>query len=178
MDRKGLVHIYTGDGKGKTTAAVGQCIRAAGSHMQVTFVQFLKDGSSNEISILSKISGIKVNYVEKQFGFYKNMTESMKKEAKNAYQGLLNQTVQYVMEHSRESSLLVLDEIMASVQNGLVSEESLIDFLANRPEQLEVVLTGRNPSETLLQYADYVTEMKKIKHPYDKGIAARNGIEY
>lgn len=175
---KGCVHIYCGDGKGKTTAAVGLSVRAAGSGMQVLFVQFLKDGSSSEISVLEKLPEVTVLCVEKDFGFYISMNDSEKQEAKKSYSALLEKAIM-ICRQSGENvrRVLVLDEIMAVCNYGLVDIEFLLSFLADKPEKLEIVMTGRKPLEELCEIADYITEMKKLKHPYDKGLTARIGIE-
>lgn len=176
MTQKGLIHIYTGDGKGKTTAAIGQCIRAVGNHMQVYFVQFLKDGTSGEIEILQKLQGVSVSFVEHHYGFYKNMSETEKIAARTAYGCLLEDVIPTVTEKS--NVLLVLDEVIGAYNCELISREYLLDFLRRKPPHIEVILTGREPVKELLDLADYVTEMRKIKHPFERGIQARKGIEY
>ncbi|MBQ2679934.1 MAG: cob(I)yrinic acid a,c-diamide adenosyltransferase [Firmicutes bacterium] len=171
----GLIHIYCGNGKGKTTAAVGLAIRAAGAGKQVVFAQFLKKGTSSEVGVLKGMKQIEVYTLSTHRGFYKNQTEAERKQTKKEYRELFDT----VRERSRKDvNLLILDEIISACNHGIVEEESLIDFLKNKPEGLEVVLTGRSPSQNLLDLADYVTEMKKIKHPFDKGIKARKGIEF
>lgn len=184
-----MIQIYTGDGKGKTTAAVGQCIRAAGNHMQVFFVQFLKDGTSGEIQVLQRIPGVSVSFVEHSYGFYKNMTDTEKMLAQQAYGELLDDAIQTVMnqrekrdntesESNKVTILLVLDEVIAAYHHELIRKDHLIHFLKEKSPRIEVILTGRSPDKELIVLADYVTEMKKIKHPFDRGIQARNGIEY
>ncbi len=174
-NRKGLIHIYEGDGKGKTTAAVGLCVRCAGSGRKVIFSQFLKDNQSSELKVLKSIEDIQVITAEKTFGFYFNMSEDEKEEAKEVYNRLL---IQVIKQASREEcDMLVLDEIMAAYSNQLIDRNYLLDFLKNKPYQLEVVLTGRNPAKELVELADYVSEVKKVKHPFDVGISARDGIE-
>lgn len=170
----GLVHIYCGDGKGKTTAAVGLTLRSAGAGNSVVFTQFFKDGSSSEISLLRQISGISVLHADTVGGFWKRMTAEQQAQASRDYTELFH----IACEMAKNANLLVLDEIISACNHGAVPEEALLEFLQNKPENLEVVLTGRNPSEALLAQADYVTEMKKIKHPFDRGVLARKGIEY
>ena len=171
----GLVHLYEGDGKGKTTAAVGLSIRFAGHGKKVLFTQFLKDGSSGEISVLEQVDGITVFSLKQKFGFTFCMTTDEKKEAGEAYRKYFDEIVKKVAEEDFE--LLVLDEVIDACNSGILPEEKLLEFLKNRKETLEVVLTGRNPSEKLTEYADYYTKLQKIKHPFDKGIAARMGSE-
>lgn len=170
----GLIHLYCGDGKGKTSAAAGLALRAAGAGKRVLFTQFMKDGSSSEIGVLRGIENISVLLCKKPYGFYWNMTAQQRVQAKADYARLLREALQ----QSAEVELLVLDEIVSACNRGVVEEAYLVDFLKSKPERLEIVLTGRDPSETLIACADYVTEMKKIKHPYDRGIAARRGIEF
>lgn len=170
----GLVHIYCGDGKGKTTAAVGLTLRSAGAGNRVVFTQFFKDGSSSEISLLRQIPGISVLHTKTVGGFWKRMTAEQQAQASRDYTELFH----IACERAKNMDLLVLDEVISACNHGAVPEEALLEFLQNKPEHLEVVLTGRNPSEALLAQADYVTEMKKIKHPFDHGVLARKGIEY
>lgn len=172
---KGYTHIYCGDGKGKTTCATGLAIRAAGNQMNVLFLQFLKNNQSCELKILNQIDQIDIISCKKEFGFFWNMTEEQKKEARQAYTALLQEAIQKAT--SEFYDMIVLDEIMATLSHNLIEETILLDFIRNKPESLEIVMTGRNPSENLLELADYVSEIKKIKHPYDKGIFARKGIE-
>lgn len=171
----GLIHIYCGDGKGKTTAATGLAVRAAGAGKKVVFAQFLKSGNSSEIHSLRQLDGIKLCLCSTHRGFFKNMNEEEKTQTKNDYTQLFHDVVDKSQDNT---DLLVLDEIISACNHQIIKENELIDFLEKKPEKLEVVLTGRNPSENLLSLADYVTEMKKIKHPYDKGIKARCGIEF
>lgn len=173
----GKMHIYCGDGKGKTTAAVGLAVRCAGSGRRVVFVSFLKDGSSSEVRVLEQIPGIKVLMCPRSFGFTFRMTEQERKDAEEAYRELWNRAVEEVGKEPAD--LLVLDELMAAYNAGLVDQREVLEFLLEKPEPLEVVLTGREPGEELLALADYVTEMKLRRHPYvDAGLAAREGIEY
>ncbi len=171
----GLTHIYCGDGKGKTSAAVGLAVRAAGAGLKIVFAQFLKTGTSSEIKTLEKIENIsvKICYAAKKFTF--EMTEDEKAQCKDAQTSALRRLFADADEEGTD--LLVLDEALGAVCTGTLCEDELIGLLENKPSGLEVVLTGRNPSPELLELADYVTEMKKIKHPFDKGIPAREGIE-
>lgn len=171
----GLIHIYCGEGKGKTSAALGLALRAAGAGMKALFVQFLKDGSSSEISMLEKL-GIETACCPDIRKFVFQMTEAERRQAGAEYSRLLSCSLGRCREEG--FGLLVLDEIIPACNLGLVSETALRDFLIEKPSELEVVLTGREPSPALLELADYVTEMKKLRHPYDRGIQARKGIEF
>ena len=170
----GLIHIYCGDGKGKTTAALGLALRAAGSGKKALLLQFFKDGKSSEFAALKQVEGIDVIAQTKAFGFSWTLTDSEKKEAAAYYSGLLEEA----FARAGDYGLLVLDEAMSACTSGMIGEARLLELLKGRPEELEVVLTGRNPSEALLAAADYVTEMCKRKHPFEKGVPARKGIEF
>ena len=170
----GLIHLYCGDGKGKTTAAVGLAVRASGAGKQVLFTQFFKDGSSSEIQQLRSLPNIQTVHARTVNGFYWNMTPEQREKARADYTALFRQ----VTAQAQEADLLILDEIVSACNRGVVPEELVTDFLENKPEHLEVVLTGRNPSAQLQEKADYITEMRKLRHPFDRGTAARRGIEY
>ena len=170
----GLIHIYCGNGKGKTTAATGLAVRAAGAGKKVVFTQFFKDGDSSEISILQTIVNIRTVHCKTVRGFWKRMDDLQKAKVSEDYTKFLAD----VIALARDADLLVLDEIISACNHGTITETVVLDFLRSKPKGLEVVLTGRNPSEELLVLADYVSEMRKIKHPHDCGIAAREGIEF
>ena len=176
QNQQGLVHIYCGDGKGKTSSAVGLAVRAAGQGMKVLVVRFLKTENSGEVEVLRSIPGITVTPCDRTFGFVFRMTEEQKKEAALYYQSRFETAVTEAVQGQYD--LLILDEILASCNYGMVKEHSVVEFLKNRPSGIEVVLTGRDPSQYLLELADYVSEICMRKHPYEKGIPARKGIEF
>lgn len=169
----GLIHIYCGDGKGKTTAATGLAIRAAGSGYKVLISRFLKNNLSGELNILKTIPNICVTGSEKDFGFFFNMSENEKNDARQYFSSQLIQS----FEHSKNYDLLILDEINVSVDLKLIDESLLVRLIQNKPKHLEVILTGRNPSDSIIALADYISEIKCIKHPFDRGITSRKGIE-
>ena len=173
---KGCTHIYFGDGKGKTTAAMGLAIRAAGNDKKVFIIQFLKGGPTGELKILLQQPNINILRGKPNTPFTWNMTEEQKKEI-TAYQ---TQQLKQAILHAQNSQcdLLILDEIMASYNLDLIDKDMLKEFILNKPEALELVLTGRDPADYMIEAADYVTEMKKIKHPFDAGIPARLGVEW
>lgn len=173
---KGLIHLYCGDGKGKTTAATGLAVRAAGAGKKVLFTQFLKRGDSAEIQSLGLIPGVRVLVCQKPYGFIWTMNEEEKAAARRDFSALFEEACHQAAEEKYD--LLILDEIMGAISCDMVAQEAVLDYLANRPEHLELVLTGRDPSQALQDAADYITEMRKIKHPFDQGIPAREGIEY
>lgn len=169
----GLIHIYCGDGKGKTTAAVGLAVRMTGMGKRAVFVQFYKDGSSSEIKALEKL-GIRTMNCKTVSGWFSQMGEAERRQAKEDYSRFLDMA----LAAAECADLLVLDELIFACNNGTIDEARVLQFLRSKPEKLEVVLTGRDPSERLLELADYITEMKKRRHPFDKGTAARQGVEF
>ena len=171
---EGLVHIYCGGGKGKTTAALGLALRAAGSGKKVLLLQFLKDGKSSEFAALAHVPGVEVVPQTKTFGFTWTLTPEEKQQAGAYCAGLLEDA----FARGGDFDLLVLDEALGACAAGLLEEGRLLALLEGRPEGLEVALTGRGPSQALLAAADYVTEMREVKHPYERGVPARLGIEY
>ncbi len=173
---RGYVHLYCGDGKGKTTAAVGLAIRAAGHDKKVLISRFLKNDDSGEVAVLKQIPQITVLPCRERFGFAFRMTEGERKRAAACYTGQFRETIR--MAADGRFDILILDEIVAACQYALVAEEELLDFLENRPAFLEVVLTGRNPSEAVREKADYISEIRMERHPFSRGISAREGIEY
>lgn len=175
MKNSGLVHLYCGDGKGKTTAAVGLAVRHSGRGGTVVFAQFLKDGTSGECRVLAKL-GVTVLAANPVGKFSFRMTEEEKAETAAALGRTFDAATGFAVRE--RATLLVLDEICAAVNCGFLPEKTLTEFLESRPDSLEVVLTGRDPSENLQVHADYITEMKKRRHPFDEGVAAREGIEF
>ena len=173
---KGLIHIYCGDGKGKTSAATGLAVRAAGCRKQVLFARFLKNEDSGELEILDRIPEIHVIHLERSFGFYRTLTEEEQAEVRRMYEALWHDIVRRAETDAYD--VLVMDEFMAAYNYGLIGHDAAFAFLREKPERLEVVLTGRDPDEALVELADYVSEIRKVKHPFDRGIRARRGIEY
>lgn len=171
-----MKHIYMGDGKGKTTAAVGLAVRCAGSGRRVLFSQFLKPATSGELEALQDIESIQLLLCPAEFGFTWNMSEEDRTDARAVYERYLWDITRVVLQG--DFSLLIMDEIIGACSSGLVDEDYLLECLEQFPDDMEIVMTGREPSEALLAMADYITEMKKIRHPFDKGVKARKGIEF
>lgn len=172
---QGLIHVYCGDGKGKTTASLGLAIRCAGRGFKVLIIQFLKNQDTGELHTLMKIPEITVLRGKKGYSFLIHMTDEQKKQCRIAHDENLQEGVNLCM--SGQVDLLILDEVIAAYNYDMVARDLLLDFLRNKPAKLEVVLTGRDPAPELMELADYVSEVRKIKHPYDQGIKARIGIE-
>lgn len=173
-----MIELYCGDGKGKTTASIGLAIRAAGHKIPVYFYQFMKDGSSGEIGILKTIHGIQVKYPPVFYGFVRNMTEEQKEEMKEHYISMLQSVKQVMAEYPKELIIIVLDEVIHACNYHLLPEPELCEMLKHCSPNVEMLLTGRNPSQALLELADYVSNVQKEKHPFDKGVLAREGIEF
>lgn len=179
MRTDGLIHLYFGDGKGKTTAALGLALRAAGRGRSVWLARFMKHDDSGELEALRTVRGIRVLPCKRSFGFSWTLTQEEREEAAACYEALLEQAWEEAERGMTSSGgLLILDEAVGTCALGFLREERLLTLLAERPDGLEVVLTGRNPSEALLAAADYATEMVMRRHPYERGIRARKGIEY
>lgn len=172
----GLVHIYCGDGKGKTTAALGLTMRACASGYQVIFTQFMKAWDTSELNILHSLEHITVlrgNFPSK---FSKDYTQEDRKDVLKENNRLFLEALSKIDPSSK--TLLVLDEIIGTLDKKLIDENLVQNYLRNKNKTTEVVMTGRNPSEDFIELADYVSEIRKIKHPYEKGIMARKGIEF
>jgi len=171
----GLIHIYCGDGKGKTTAAMGLAMRAAGSGMKVALVQFLKGQQSSELKMLQMLPNVTVirEQLSPKFTFQMNSEELA--DTKMVHSRYLNAALK--LAKNGECDLLILDELVGALNCGLIDEDLLHELVEKKPAQLELVMTGRNPAQWLVDAADYVSEIRKIKHPYDKGVDARKGIE-
>lgn len=171
----GLIHIYTGNGKGKTTCSIGLLVRACGSGMRCLFCQFLKGRDTGELKALREL-GVEILRTEEVKKFVPYMNETEKKECVKSHEVCYNKMKQLL--ESGEYDLVVLDEVMAACKYGLVKQKDLIQLLHSRPAGVEVVLTGRDAPEELIELADYVSEIQMVKHPYTRGIHARRGIEY
>jgi len=169
---KGYIHIYTGNGKGKTTAALGLALRAAGSGMKVFIAQFIKGMKYSEIKALQNYStNIKVKQYGKGCFVFREPSEE---DCDYAKKGLLE--VEKIIK-SKSFDLIILDEINIAVALNLIDVEDILKIMEEKPEELELVLTGRYAHKKLIKKADLVTEMKEIKHYYQEGVMARTGIE-
>ena len=168
---KGLVHLYWGNGKGKTTAAMGLAVRALGRGLKVSIVQFLKSGDSGELEPLRQL-GAEIWSGKACSRFFRDMTP----EEREATRALHDQYLRQALE--TPCDLLILDEACAAATLGMVDESLLRQAVLERPGGREVVLTGRDPAPWMQEAADYSTEMHGHKHPYEQGILARKGVEY
>ena len=159
----GRIHMYYGDGKGKTTAAVGQAVRAAGYGLQVLFFQFLE-----------AVPGITCLPGRDQVKFVSRMNGDEKAELRHYNNKALDEIVKFCTNFD----VLVLDEALCAIHLNVLSEEKIRSFLEHKPRGLEVILTGHEVSQDMLDLADYATMMMKVKHPYDRKVMAREGIEF
>lgn len=170
----GRVHVITGPGKGKTTAAFGLAMRAAGHGLRVCIVQFMKSGeTTGEVVSAQQLKRVRVaQFGTGQFVGAGAVTDKDRRSAAKA--------VEYARKQATggKCDLLVLDEVNVAAFFGLVTAEEIIDLLESRSEGMEVVLTGRNAPDQFIEYADYVSHIDTVKHPYDKGSSARKGIEW
>jgi cob(I)alamin adenosyltransferase len=166
------VQVYTGDGKGKTTAAIGLTFRAAGAGLKVYIAQFLKMGDYSEIKALKRFSDL---ITIEQFGLGHFTNGNPEQEDIDAAQAGLER-VKRVMQ-SNTHDIMILEEANVAVKYGLISVQDLIHLIESKPTNMELVITGRGASPKIIERADLVTEMKAIKHYYKKGVKARVGIE-
>jgi len=176
MKEKGLIQVYTGAGKGKSTAAIGQAARAAGHGFKVGFVTFFKDPEAfgyGEYKSLEKL-GIKTfHFAKKHPHFYKELNlDDVRQECSRG--------LEFIKGLFQDPSwdMLALDEINIAVRDGFLKEEEVLSLLETKPEKLELVLTGRGVTEKIKEKADLVSEVREVKHPYSQGIKSREGIEY
>ncbi len=169
---KGLIHIYTGDGKGKTTCALGLALRASGRGKKVLWTSFLKDFDSGEFTAppFDIVRGTPVE------GFFFNMTKEKKEALRLEHEKRL--VTCFDRAAKEDYFLLVLDEICPCVDMGIIDMSTLARLLKSKPEGLEVALTGRGASEEIIALADYVSEIKCVSHPFERGVGGREGIEY
>lgn len=172
--KKGLTHVYTGDGKGKTSAAFGLALRAVGRGLKVYVIQFIKGGFDyGELHIVRQLPNFRI----KAFGRGRFVAEMPPKDedfqlAKEAF------TLAQEVVSSGEYDIVVLDEINIALSLRLISVEEVVSLIKNKPSHVELILTGRNAPHEIVTLADLVTEMKEIKHPYSQGVPPRKGIEY
>ena len=171
-----MIHIYSGDGKGKTTAAVGLALRGAGAGMRVSFFQFLKDGSSSEIGLLKSVKRISVTCCRECGKFVFQMTEKEKAAVTASHNEMLEKIKKAVKDGGAD--MIILDEFFGAYSEGMLDRSAAEEIVLNCPDSIELVLTGRDPASIFCQRADYHSEIRSLRHPYDKGIKARKGIEY
>ena len=172
--KKGLIQVYTGDGKGKTTAALGLALRAVGHGMKVLIIQFMKGSIEiGEIKAAQKLAPY-LTIVPMGRETFVSKDNPHPEDIKIAREGLL---LSQKAIQNREYDVVILDEINVAIEYGLISISDLLHLLDSKPKEVEIVLTGRNARPELLEKADLVTEMVKRKHYFDEGVPARKGME-
>jgi len=171
--KKGFLQIYTGDGKGKTTAALGLALRAAGHGLRTYIAQFMKGQTYGELKSINLVPEMEIE----QFGkdTFIHIDQATPKDIQMAQHGLRKAKEKML---SGEFSIIILDEINMAVYFKLLTVTEVLDFISAKPKSIELILTGRRAPDELIQRADLVTEMKEIKHYYSQGVDARDGIEY
>ncbi|MGQ1889865.1 cob(I)yrinic acid a,c-diamide adenosyltransferase [Thermophagus sp. OGC60D27] len=168
-----MIHIYTGNGKGKTTAAIGLAVRSAGAGKKVFFGQFVKDMAYNEVALIRRqIPQIEHELFGRGCFFGRKPEQEDYDAARNGLDKIKKIT------HSGDYQLIIMDELNIAIQYNLLTVEEILSFLDSVPPDTEVVITGRNARQELIDRADLVTEMKEIKHYFNEGITSREGIEY
>lgn len=180
MEERGLILVNTGNGKGKTTAALGVVLRAVGQGFKVLILQFIKSGNGyGELAGLAKLGDqVEIRSMGKGFIYYKRdeVGEAELSRHKEAVQVAWRTLVEEV--NSDKWELIVMDEINNAINYELIDVHSVVEMLKNKPKRLHVVLTGRYAKPEIIDMADTVTEMKVVKHAYEKGIKAAKGIEF
>ena len=173
---RGLIHIYCGDGKGKTTAAFGLAMRCAGRHKKVLIVQFMKGQDSGELHTVARIPEIHLlrNTFSDKFVSQMDQTEKQTVRMKND-EMLANADV---LLHATTYRMLILDEVLSAWELDMLDHQALLQMIKHRPPEVEVVMTGRNPPQELTDLADYISEIHSVRHPYDQGVPARKCIEF
>ncbi len=170
--RRGLVIVHTGNGKGKTTAALGMAFRALGHGYRVLMVQFIKGSwKYGELESAKKFENFKL--VPMGRGFVSTDGKVAEEDRQAAKEALA-----YAREHMTEYDMVVLDEVNYAIKFGLLEEKDVLDFIEQKPEDVHLILTGRDATERIVERADLVTEMREIKHPFQKGIKAQKGVEF
>lgn len=171
-----MLEIYTGNGKGKTTASIGLAIRFAGTGENVLFCQFMKGFNTSELNALKYVPNIEVIRNRQDFGFYRSMTEFEKLKMKSMH----NDNLDYIETSLKLENfkLVILDEVTHAYEYNLLDKTKLEHIIDTYSNSIEIVVTGRNPHNFFLDRADYITNMEKVLHPFDRGIPARKGIEF
>lgn len=168
----GLLHIYCGDGKGKTTAALGLAMRGAGAGMKVCVVQFMKGGDTSELESLKQLKNITVMRCDREYGFSFCMSDEDRKNITACHNKLLEEAF------AGGYDMIILDEFNCAYESGFLDAVRAEELIINGKSSAEIIITGRNPASVFIDIADYISEITCRRHPYEQGIKARRGIEY
>lgn len=180
--KKGLIEVYTGEGKGKTTAALGLVLRATAHKLKVCYIYFRKNPENwfnGEHLILKKLGIMTIGFAKKNKTSHAEKEERKDEDMTKTRQECLK-ALNYIRDvyKQKQFDLIILDEILICLRDGFIDEEELIELLRCKPEEVEIVLTGRGATKKIIEISDLVSEIRKIKHPYDTAIKRRAGIEY
>lgn len=170
-----MLHIYCRDGKGKTTAAVGLAVRGVGADMRVRFVQFMKGAHTSETAVLENIPGLEIRRCDRDYGFFKNMSAQDKSDITCCHNRLLEFAFSCDIP---EPKMIVLDEFCSAYAHGLMDKVLAERLIIENKDKAEIILTGRDPADIFIEAADYISEIRCLRHPYERGIPARKGVEF
>lgn len=173
---KGYIQVYMGNGKGKTTAALGQGLRSCGRGLKVYMVQFLKSGDTGELHSVEKLYPLfEILRFERERGFFWTLSEQEKQELKKD----IDKGFQFIKAAVRDNKcdLLIIDELLGVLENKLLNVDDVLELIKSKPVGMEIIITGRNAPKEIIDAADLVTEMREIKHYFRNGVPARVGIE-
>lgn len=177
-----MIQLYLGYGKGKTSAAVGAAIRMLGNGGKVLFVQFLKGNRTGEIEVLSDNENVKIIRLKKNYGFVSRMNDDDMRQLIEEHNCILKDVLEFINNYKPD--MVVLDELGDAITLNAINQDLINDFIekiikiSKEKVQMEVIVTGHKEVDILVEAADYYTSFNKVKHPYDKGVKARKGIEY
>ena len=170
-----MLHIYCGDGKGKTTAAIGLAVRGKGAGMKVRFVQLMKGAHTSELSVLETILGPEIRRCDRDYGFCKGMSEQDKSDITRCH----NELLKFAFSgDDNKPEMIVLDEFCAAYSHGLMDKALAGRLILENKDNTEIILTGRDPAKIFTDAADYISEIRCVRHPYERGVSARKGVEF
>jgi len=171
-EKLGLIHIYTGEGKGKTSAGMGLLLRSLGRGLNVKIIQLFKRNTGEQFFFEN--SAFKYLQFKPLHPFFKDYNEDELESLKKEFLEFWKESIKDIGEYD----VVLIDEIGPGIKWKIISEKTILELMENKPKNTELILTGRNIPDSIIEKADYVSEIKKIKHPYDKGVLAREGIEF
>ena len=170
-----MIQSYFGNGKGKTTAAIGAAIRCIGCDQKVLYVEFLKNNDSAEFKVMDTLENIDILFSNEHYELYDNEKSELTPKFTDAYTKLLFEETAKI---SKDYQMIVLDEILDAVEFGYIEEKAFIELLNEWKQKTEIILTGHKLPESIADVSDYISEIREINHPYNLGAPSRKGIEY
>lgn len=171
-EKLGLVHVYTGEGKGKTSAGMGLLLRSLGRGLKVKIIQLFKRNTGEQYFFDN--SGFEYMQFQPLHPYFKDYNPNELEDLKIDFMAFWNNAIKNI----DEQDVVLIDEIGPGIKWGIINEQLILDLIENKPLNTELILTGRDMPQSIMDKADYVSDIRKIKHPYDKGIIAREGIEF